>query len=120
MNKEIIKDCIDEIKAIAKLIDDVLFQQYGEHIIITSGLRFEDDEYYNPKSYHSFGLAFDFTFLGVIFEWSYYVYQIVKNFNLNGYTVREMEIVRDKNGRQHCHISIDIDKPIRFFTKTYT
>jgi len=111
-----------ELAVLINAISDTLFEQYNKRISITSGFRDKSNPYYSAKSYHSFGLAVDFTLVEEdIFEWVYYVIQVTKNWEMNGYTVREFEVVQDKKDQDkcHCHVAIDKGKETLYFTAEY-
>lgn len=111
-----------ELISLLQSVEETLFAQYGKRINVTSSFRDKDNPFYTPKSYHSFGLAVDFMLVKeIIFEWSYYVYQIAKDWSLNGYSVVEFEVVQDKKdqNKYHCHLAIAKGKELQCFTATY-
>lgn len=124
MNVEKLIKCNTNLVSLAKTVNYIINCQYDKDIVITSGRRFKNDPFYKATSYHSFGLGMDFIVQGeLIFEWSYYIVQIVKNWKMNNFVVVEMEMVQDKmnQGKYHCHLAID-DTPdlgLEYFTQIY-
>ena len=119
--KEKLKGCRSELIALIERIDEILYEQYDEEFEITSAFRKPGDKHYRRKSFHSFGLAADGSLTGpVIFEWIYYAFLCVRDWEMNGFTVAEFEVVRHRNGRQHLHLAIDDrGREIQFFTREY-
>ena len=124
INENKLEQCNDVLLILAKQIENRLHDILGQGITITSGFRDESNEYYNPSSYHSFGLAFDFTIPEYhIFLWFHYIVDLVINFRFKGFKVVEFELIADKDNQNkyHCHVAIDDtpDKELKMFTKGY-
>jgi len=126
-NKDKLKNLNIQVANFAIKLDSEFSHLYKE-LIMTSGFRDKDHPNYTKKSYHSFGLAIDFTVLelniehrlGLVLDVYKYCLEYNKSAKLK---VVELELVHDKRNplKWHIHVAFDDRKgrKLKFFTGTY-